>query len=147
MNFARDFVDAAAADPRALLELARDGSRREWTFGEVADASARLAGRLTRVHGVQKGDLVVMVIGNRPEWVLAMVACFRIGAIALPCNEQLRAKDLRYRLYVAKPKLILADDRNAPRSGRRARLPGRVHPVHVRRRPRQRPSCNRPTRA
>ena len=33
----------------------------------------------------------MMLIGNRPEWVLAMVACFRIGAVALPCNEQLRA--------------------------------------------------------
>ena len=31
------------------------------------------------------------VIGNRPEWVLALVACFRIGAVALPCTEQLRA--------------------------------------------------------
>ncbi len=35
------------------------------------------------------------LIGNRPEWVLAMVACFRIGAVVLPCNEQLRASDLR----------------------------------------------------
>ena len=29
-----------------------------------------------------------------------MVACFRIGAVALPCTEQLRAKDLRLRLQV-----------------------------------------------
>jgi acyl-coenzyme A synthetase/AMP-(fatty) acid ligase len=53
------------------------------------------------------------VIGNRPEWVLAMVACFRLGAIALPCNEQLRANDLRHRLRAAGPKLIVADGRNA----------------------------------
>ena len=26
------------------------------------------------------------LIGNRAEWVLAMLACFRIGAVALPCN-------------------------------------------------------------
>ena len=38
------------------------------------------------------------LIGNRPEWVFAMVACFRIGAVVLPCTEQLRAKDLRLRL-------------------------------------------------
>jgi acetyl-CoA synthetase len=42
-----------------------------------------------------------------------MVACFRIGAVALPCNEQLRAKDLRQRLDAAQPKLIVADERNA----------------------------------
>ena len=42
-----------------------------------------------------------------------MVACFRIGAVALPCNEQLRAKDLRPRLDAARPRLIVADERNA----------------------------------
>ncbi|HYZ82235.1 MAG TPA: AMP-binding protein, partial [Solirubrobacteraceae bacterium] len=63
--------------------------------------------------GVTRGDVVMTLIGNRPEWVLTMVACFRIGAVALPCNEQLRAKDLRQRLDAARPKLIVADERNA----------------------------------
>jgi acetyl-CoA synthetase len=111
MNFARDVVDAAAPGRRALLELARDGTRREWSFGEVAERSARLAGTLTR-HGIGRGDVVLTLIGNRPEWVFTMVACFRLGAVALPCNEQLRAKDLRLRLDSAQPKLIVADQRN-----------------------------------
>jgi acetyl-CoA synthetase len=112
MNFARDVVDAAPAGRRALVEIDRHGSRREFTFGEVADASARLAGALTQ-RGIAKGDVVMTLIGNRPQWVLTMVACFRIGAVALPCNEQLRAKDLRQRLEHARPKLIVADERNA----------------------------------
>jgi acetyl-CoA synthetase len=112
MNFARDVVDAAPPGDRALVELSRNGARREWTFGEVADASARLAGTLV-ARGVTRGDVVMTLIGNRPEWVLTMVACFRIGAVALPCNEQLRAKDLRQRLDAADPKLIVADARNA----------------------------------
>jgi acyl-coenzyme A synthetase/AMP-(fatty) acid ligase len=41
-----------------------------------------------------------------------MVACFRIGAVTLPCTEQLRAKDLRLRLNVARPRLIVTDERN-----------------------------------
>jgi acyl-coenzyme A synthetase/AMP-(fatty) acid ligase len=44
--------------------------------------------------------------------VLTMVACFRLGAVVLPCNEQLRAKDLRVRLDAAQPKLIVADERD-----------------------------------
>jgi acyl-coenzyme A synthetase/AMP-(fatty) acid ligase len=111
MNFARDVVDAAPPGRRALVELTREGARREWTFAEVADRSARLAGRLRR-HGVDRGEVVLTLIGNRPEWVLTMVACFRIGAVALPCNEQLRAGDLRLRLEAARPKLIVADERN-----------------------------------
>ena len=111
MNFARDVVDAAPPRRRALVERKRDGDRREWSFGEVADRSARVAGALHQ-HGVRRGDIVLTLIGNRTEWVLTMVACFRIGAVALPCNEQLRAKDLRLRLAAAEPQLILADERN-----------------------------------
>jgi len=111
MNFARDVVEQAPADRRALVELARDGSRREWTFGEVAVRSAALAGALTRA-GVGRNDIVMTLIGNRPEWVLTMVACFRIGTVVLPGNEQLRAHDLRLRLDAANPKLIVADERN-----------------------------------
>ncbi|HYM54253.1 MAG TPA: AMP-binding protein [Solirubrobacteraceae bacterium] len=110
-NFALDVLDRR--DPRglALLELARDGARREWSFGEVADRSARLAGALAR-RGVARGDVVMTLIGNRPDWVLTMVACFRIGAVVLPCTEQLRAKDLRLRIATARPALIVADERN-----------------------------------
>jgi acetyl-CoA synthetase len=111
VNFALDVGDAAPPDRLALVELAHDGSRREWRFGEVAERAARLAGTFAQ-HGVQRGDVVMTLIGNRPDWVCAMVACFRIGAVALPCTEQLRAKDLRLRLDAARPTLVLADERN-----------------------------------
>ena len=111
VNFARDVLQAQPPQSLALRELARDGSRREWSFAEVRESSARMAGALT-LHGVGRGDVVMTLIGNRPEWVLSMVACFRIGAVALPCTEQLRAKDLRMRLEVARPSLIVADERN-----------------------------------
>jgi acyl-coenzyme A synthetase/AMP-(fatty) acid ligase len=111
VNFARDIVDASPTERLALLELARDGTRREWSFGEVAERSARMAGTLRQL-GVSRGDVVMTLIGNRPEWVLSMLACFRIGAIVLPCTEQLRANDLRMRIETVVPALILADQRN-----------------------------------
>ena len=111
MNFARDVVDAAPPGATALIELGRDGSRREWTFGEAADAAARLAGRLAR-EGVGTGDVVMTLVGNRSEWALALVACFRIGAVVLPCTEQLRAADLQARLETVRPKVVIADERN-----------------------------------
>ncbi len=111
MNFAVDVLDRLPPHQLALVELARDGARREWSFGEVSDRSARLAGALAH-RGVGRGDVVMTLIGNRPEWVLTMLACFRLGAVVLPCTEQLRAKDLRLRLAVARPRLVLADERN-----------------------------------
>jgi acetyl-CoA synthetase len=111
MNFARSVFEQLPPSSLALVELARDGSRREWTFAEVSARSAALAGTL-RSRGIGPGDVVMTLIGNRPEWVFTMCACFRIGAVVLPCTEQLRAKDLRLRLAVAKPQLIVADERN-----------------------------------
>jgi acetyl-CoA synthetase len=111
VNFAVDVVEAAPAGERALVEIARDGSRREWTFGQVAERSARMAGALA-ARGVGRGDVVLTLIGNRPEWVLTMVACFRLGAVVLPSNEQLRAGDLRVRLEAAEPAVVLVDERN-----------------------------------
>jgi acyl-coenzyme A synthetase/AMP-(fatty) acid ligase len=112
VNFARDVVEAAPARNRALVELARDGSRREWTFGDIAAASGAVAARL-HSQDLRRGDVVLTLVGNRSEWVLAMVACFRLGLVALPCNEQLRPKDLELRLRVADPRLVVCDQRNA----------------------------------
>ncbi len=111
VNFAFDLLQAQPPDRLALVELARDGTRREWNFGDIERYSAAMAGAFVR-HRLGRGDVAMTLIGNRPEWVLAMMACFRIGAVVLPCTEQLRAKDLRLRLGVARPSLIVADERN-----------------------------------
>ncbi len=112
MNFHADVVENAIPERIALVALGADGSRRELSFGEIARGSAKFAGNLLR-RGVGRGDVVMTVIGNRPEWVLAMVGCFRIGAVALPCTEQLRAADLRARMDAVEPKAVVADERNA----------------------------------
>jgi acyl-coenzyme A synthetase/AMP-(fatty) acid ligase len=112
VNFARDVVEAAPPERRAIVELTRAGGRREWTMGEVAQGAGALAAELDAL-GVRRGDVVLTLLGNRAEWALTMVACFRQGYVALPCTEQLRAGDLRLRLAVAAPALVVCDERNA----------------------------------
>jgi len=112
VNFATEVVAAAPSSQTALLALAANGSRREITFAELTERAARVAGALLE-RGVERGDVVMTVIGNRPEWVEAMVACFRIGAVALPCTEQLRPKDLRVRMDLTEPRVVVADERDA----------------------------------
>ena len=110
-NFAASVVEAAPPDRLALVELARDGERREWPFGEVARAARTLAAQM-HGHGVRRGDTVLTLVGNTPDWVVAMVACFRQGFVVLPCNEQLRAKYLALRLAVCPPALVVCHERN-----------------------------------
>ena len=51
LNFTRDARQKRAARaPERWSSCARDGSRREWTFGELADAAERLAGAAPRAR-------------------------------------------------------------------------------------------------
>jgi acyl-coenzyme A synthetase/AMP-(fatty) acid ligase len=106
-------VEALADNPpgMALIERARDGSRNEFRFDEVVQNAAAYAGAFA-ARGVERGDVVLSMIGNRPEWVFTMMACWQAGFVVLPCNEMLRAKDLRMRIDRANPKLVVADERN-----------------------------------
>jgi acetyl-CoA synthetase len=112
MNFVRDVVDAADPAKLALVAISREGERREITFGEVSDRAARLAGTL-HARGIGRGDVVLTVVGNRPEWVYAMLACWRIGTVPQPCIEQLRPVDLRSRIDKLEPRAIVAEARDA----------------------------------
>jgi acyl-coenzyme A synthetase/AMP-(fatty) acid ligase len=111
-NFAVDVVEAADPEALALVELERSGGRFEHRFGAVAQAARTMAAHLDRA-GVRRGDVVLTLAGNQPDWVVAMVACFRQGYVVLPCTEQLRPKDLMLRLEVARPAAVVADGRNA----------------------------------
>jgi acyl-coenzyme A synthetase/AMP-(fatty) acid ligase len=111
MSFVGECVDAADRSRLALVAIGRDGGRREISFGEVSDRSARMAGALA-ARGVREGDVVMTVVGNRPEWAYAMLACWRIGAAVQPCTEQLRPADLRARMEKVEPAAVVADSRD-----------------------------------
>jgi acyl-coenzyme A synthetase/AMP-(fatty) acid ligase len=110
-SFVADIVDAADPERTALVWISREGERGELSFGELADRSSRLAGALAS-RGVGRGDVVMTVLGNRPEWAYAMVACWRLGAVAQPCTEQLRPADLRARMELVEPRAVVADERD-----------------------------------
>jgi len=61
-------------------------------------------------RGVKRGDAVMTLVGSRIEWVLAMLACFRMGAVAMPCNPQLRRKDLEVRVRAGNPRLCIGEE-------------------------------------
>ena len=108
MNFVEDVLESFPAARTALVAISESDERRVWGFGELVARSAGLAGAL-HARGARRGDVVMTLIGNRPEWVLSMLACFRIGAVALPCSTQLRPGDLAHRVEVADPALAIGE--------------------------------------
>ncbi len=113
MNFVDDVLERFPASKPALVAIDRDGERRVWHFGELIARSAGLSGAFA-ARGVGRGDIVLTLVGDRVEWVLAMLACFRMGAVALPCSTQLRRHDLELRIGAAGPVLAVAEDDVAP---------------------------------
>jgi acetyl-CoA synthetase len=109
MNFIEDVLERFPASRPAIVTISRDGERRVWAFGELIARSAGLSGAFA-ARGVGRGDVVMTLVGNRIEWVLAMLACWRMGAIALPCNTQLRRADLELRARVADPALCVGEE-------------------------------------
>ena len=109
MNFVSDVLESFPASRPALLAIGREGERRVWHFGELVAMSAGLSGALA-ARGVGRGDVVMTLVGNRVEWVLTLLACWRMGAVALPCNTQLRRRDLELRTAVANPVLCVGDE-------------------------------------
>jgi acyl-coenzyme A synthetase/AMP-(fatty) acid ligase len=111
VNFVEDVVAARPPDERAVVSLGADGTRHEWTFGEVLDATRALATRYQSL-GVRRGDVVLTLLGSKIEYVVAILAGLWLGAPVLPCTEQLRPKDLELRIRRARPALVVCDPRN-----------------------------------
>ena len=109
MNFIEDVMERVPASTLGIVALDASGNRREWHFGELIARSAGLSGAMA-ARGVERGDAVMTLVGSRIEWVLAMLACFRMGAVAMPCNPQLRRKDLEVRVQQANPKLCIGEE-------------------------------------
>jgi acyl-coenzyme A synthetase/AMP-(fatty) acid ligase len=112
-NLARDVVDRLAErdpDREALRALGEAGTR-SYSFGAVARESRRTAAALHRL-GLGRGDVVMTMAGATPEWVFALLGAWRLGAIALPCSEQLRRGDLVIRIEQARPRLVLFAEPN-----------------------------------
>lgn len=97
-NFGSDVVDrlAQTADKPALIWCNEQGEERWFNFSDISRLSNQLANLLVR-QGIRKGDRVMIVLPRIPHWQLGMVACFKIGAIPIPCVEMLTAKDIAFR--------------------------------------------------
>ncbi len=102
-------MERSPASRLGIVAVDGEANRRDWHFGELIACSAGLSGAFA-ARGVGRGDVVMTLVGNRIEWVLTLLACWRMGAVALPCNTQLRRHDLEHRVAAANPKLCVGEE-------------------------------------
>ncbi len=83
-NLVRLFLDRADEQPAMPFLTARQGG--EWrtiSWGEARDMVAAMSAALNAL-GIGKGDRVVLVSENRPEWCLGDLSIMAAGAITVP---------------------------------------------------------------
>jgi len=102
-------MERSPASRLGIVSVDAQARRRDWYFGELIAKSAGLSGAFA-ARGVKRGDVVMTLVGNRIEWVLSLLACWRMGAVALPCNTMLRRHDLEHRVAAANPKLCVGEE-------------------------------------
>jgi long-chain acyl-CoA synthetase len=93
----------AECDPDATA-LVHAGER--WSCLQLVTKSGVLAESLRR-HGVQRGDRVALHMFNVPEAALALLACWRIGAIAVPLNTRYKRQEIEALIRRVQPALYL----------------------------------------
>ncbi len=108
MNFIDDVVQKFPFSQEAVITIDAEGRRRVFCFSHLFARSLGLSGAMLD-RGVRRGDVVMILVGSRIEWVIAMLACFRMGAIALPLNPQLSAADLAFRVAATNPSLAIGE--------------------------------------
>jgi len=89
------------------------GNGTDWSYGQLAELSNRLANGLHKM-GIQKGDRVAVIMPQRPEAVAASLAVLGTGAILVPLSPHLGNDGLTLRLRDAETRVIIADATAAP---------------------------------
>ncbi|TMG78488.1 MAG: AMP-binding protein [Betaproteobacteria bacterium] len=100
-----------------------DGTTAACTFRELQQQANRLSNALAGL-GVKRGDRVGIVLPQRPETAIAHIACYQMGAVAMPLSVLFGPDALEYRLQDSETIAALVDPASLPNLAQvRDRLP------------------------
>jgi fatty-acyl-CoA synthase len=92
---------ATAGDRRAIVDAERD-----LDYAALCDRTRRCAAVL-RDAGVERGDRVAILLGNRSAYIEAVFATARLGAIAVPVNARFTPPEIQRILEDCKPRILI----------------------------------------
>ena len=122
------------ADDRARFALYwedESGARSAHTYFDLAREAHRLSNVLAGL-GVGRGDRVALVLPQRRETVVAHLAVYQMGAIAVPLSFLFGPDALEYRLADSGARVAFVDPQSMGNLAPiRAKLPGLTHAIGV----------------
>jgi acetyl-CoA synthetase len=85
------------------------GHREVWTYERLATTANQLAHGLVKM-GIRRGDRVAVILGQRPETLVAHMAIYSVGAVVLPLSTRLGAETLETQLRDADARVAIVDE-------------------------------------
>lgn len=126
-NMAHDVCDRHKAHKTALIYVNRLGEETRTRFGEIKEFSCRFANVL-QAHGIGAGDRVGILLPQCVETAVTHIACYRLGAIALPLFTLFGEEALEYRLQDSGARVLVTNLANLEKvTGIRSHLPELKH--------------------
>jgi acyl-CoA synthetase (AMP-forming)/AMP-acid ligase II len=87
-----------------------DGTTVRWSYAELLREAQRI-GRALVALGVDRGERVGILMGNRPEAVAALFGAAMVGAVAVPLSTFAPKPELAHMLETAEVAVVLTQDR------------------------------------
>ena len=109
-NFGFDVVDAIAErEPEkvAMLHVDKHFNERRFTFADIKRYSNQTANYFKSL-GIKKGDKVMLILKRHYQFWFIMTALHKLGAVAIPATNQLKEKDITYRINKAGVKMVIS---------------------------------------
>lgn len=109
-NWTLDYFDVMAAgnDQPALQIVNEQGLHECYSFSALSRRSNQVANYLAGL-GVQRGDRILLMLGNEVSLWETMLAAFKLGAVVIPASELLVEADLADRLERGKVRFIVTN--------------------------------------
>jgi acetyl-CoA synthetase len=108
-NIAEAVCDRHAGSNRvALIFETADGRAAGLTFEQLQERSKRLANALA-AHGIRRGDRIGILLPQCPETLIAHLAAYRLGAIAVPLFMLFGPDAIEYRLNDSGAKMVVSN--------------------------------------
>ena len=108
---------AGRPGPDGAVRLPRRRRAGRLSFGELAQRSNAFANAL-RARGIRRGDRVALLLPQCFETVIAHVAIYKLGAIAVPLALLFGVEALEYRLQTAGVKAVVTNAAGAAKLSR-----------------------------
>jgi long-chain acyl-CoA synthetase len=110
-NIQELFLTASARwSDRVAFRQVVDGRVREYIYGDLAKLTFIAAQALWQ-RGLRPGDYLAICADNSPEWVLACIAGWRLGAVIVPLDARSRANEIMPVIDKVDPKLVILGEK------------------------------------